>query len=134
MTQFNLFAKYMSEFDDYMSQPWVIDRKLDNNFFDSDFISTLKWVQNEYLGWLMEMTKQQRAFTPFNLHRDPNRVFDLVKGVSPRGLFIDKNYKLFDNRLNKTGGESKLGEKEQQFMELFYLATEKLVKDKFNIE
>lgn len=134
MTQFILFAKYMGEFGDYMSQPWVIDRKLDNNFFDSDFVSTLKWVQNEYLGWLAEMTKQQRAFTPFNLHRDPNRVFDLVKGVSPRGLFFDKNFNLFDNRLNKTGGESKLGEKEQQFMELFYLATEKLVKDKFNIE
>ena len=80
------------------------------------------------------MAGQQRAFAPFNLHRDSNRVFDLVKGNSPRGVFIDKNFKLFDNRLNGTRGESKSGEKEQQFTELFYLATEKLVKEKLNIE
>lgn len=134
LTQFNLFAKYLGEYKGFMSQPWVVDRKFDNNFFDSDFVDTLKKVQSEYLGWLAEMTRQQRAFVPFNLHRDPSRVFDLVKGVPPRGWSIDKNFDLFDNRLNKTGGESKLGEKEQQFMELFYLATEKLVKDKFNID
>lgn len=134
MTQFNLFAKYLGEYTDFKSQPWVVDRKFDNNFFDGDFITTLKLVQSEYLGWLAEMARQQRAFIPFNLHQDPSRVFDLVKGVSPRGWTLDKNFDLFDNRLNKTGGESKLGEKEQQFMELFYLATEKLVKDKFNIE
>ncbi len=134
MTQFLLFAKYLDEYKGYMSQPWVVDRRFDDNFFDSDFISTLKTVQTEYLGWLAEMAGQQRAFAPFNLHRDSNRVFDLVKGNSPRGVFIDKNFKLFDNRLNGTRGESKSGEKEQQFTELFYLATEKLVKEKLNIE
>ncbi|MBO6024648.1 MAG: hypothetical protein J6P83_07340 [Bacteroidales bacterium] len=134
MTQFLLFAKYLDEYRDFMSQPWVVDRKFDDNFFDSDFISTLKTVQSEYIGWLAEMAGQQRAFTPFNLHRDPNRVFDLVKGNSPRGVFFDKNFKFFDNRLNGTRGESKSGEKEQQFAELFYLATEKLVKDKLNID
>lgn len=136
MTQFNLFAKYLDEYSGFKSQPWAIDRGLDGNFFDCDFIDTLKLVQSEYLSWLAEMAGQQRAFTPFSLHRDSSRVFDLVKGVSPSKTWppFDKNFELFDNRLNNTGGESKLGEKEQQFMELFYLATEKLVKDKFNIE
>ena len=135
MTQFNLFAKYLGEHDDFLSQPWAKDRSLDRTFFDNDFISTLKKVQTEYLNWLAEMASQQRAFTPYNLHSDPSRVFDLVKGITPRRILsFDTNYNLFDNRLNSTGGESKTGEKEQQFMELFYLATEKLVKDKFNIE
>lgn len=136
LTQFNLFAKYLDEYTDFKSQPWVKDRGLDGNFFDSDFIDTLKLVQSEFLGWLAEMARQQRAFTPFNLHHDSSRVFDLVKGVSPRVTWppYDRNFDLFDNRLNNTGGESKLGEKEQQFMELFYLATEKLVKDKLNID
>ena len=134
MTQFILFAKYLSEYSGYKSQPWFVDRSFDTNFIDGDFVASLKKIQTEYLGWLAEMDNQQRAFTPFNLHHDPSRVFDLVKGVPSRGWSLDKNYDLFDNRLNKTGGESKLGEKEQQFMELFYLATEKLVKDKFNIE
>lgn len=136
LTQFNLFAKYLDEYTGFKSQPWVVDRGLDGNFFDGDFIDTLKLVQSEYLAWLAEMAGQERAFVPFNLHRDSSRVFDLVKGVAPRTTWplFDKNFNLFDNRLNNTGGESKLGEKEQQFMELFYLATEKLVKDKFNIE
>ena len=134
MTQFNLFAKYLDEYKGFNSQPWVVDRKFDNNFFDSDFITTLKKIQSEYLVWLVEMAGQQRSFAPFYLHRDPNRVFDLVKGVPPRGWYIDRNFGFFDNRLNKTGDESMLGEKEQQFMELFFLATEKIVKDKFNID
>lgn len=135
MTQFMLFTKYMTENSDFLSQPWAKDRSFERSFFESDFMNTLRSVQNEYLNWLAEMTTQGRAFAPFNLHRDSTRVFDLVKGITPRRVVsFDTNYLLFDNRLNKTGGESKSGEKEQQFTELFYLATEKLVKEKFNIE
>ena len=47
--------------------------------------------------------------------------------------FFDKNYDLFNGKLNSTSGTSKFGEKEQQLMELFYLATKDLVKGKFNI-
>lgn len=135
MTQFNLFTKYMNENSSFLSQPWAVDRSLDKSFFEKDFINTLRKIQKEYLNWLSEMTSQQRAFTPFNLHCDPNRVFDLVKGVSPRRLMtIDTNYHLFDNRLNRTVGESKTGEREQQFTELFYLATKRLVEEKLNID
>ena len=135
MTQFNLFAKYLGEYRGYMSQPWVKDRSLDDNFFNGSFVKTLKKVQAQYLKWLEEMAGQQRKFTPFNLHQDPNRVFDLVKGYKVRRLMTpDTNFLLFDNRLNKTRGESFSGEKEQKFMELFYLATQLLVSEKLNIK
>jgi hypothetical protein len=135
MTQFLLFTKYLDENDVFLKIPWAKDRELDKNFFDSDFIRTLQKVQTEYLRWLTEMSVQQRAFTPFNLHKDKKRVFDLVKGVNPRKwLTFDTNYDLFDGCLNGQGGESKSGSKEQQFIELFYLSTQKLVKDKLNIE
>jgi len=59
----------------------------------------------------------------------------LVKGIAPKKLItIDSNYNLFNNRLNGQKGESTIGNKEQQFVELFYKATEQLVKEKFNIE
>jgi hypothetical protein len=137
MTQFNLFSKYISENTElsFLKQPWAKDRSMDKTFFDDDFISTLEKMQHEYLLWLGEMTTQQRAFTPYNLHENSNKVFDLVKGVSPKWLStLDKNFDLFDNRLNKQTGESKTGNKEQQFVELFYLSTQQLVKEKFNIE
>lgn len=141
MTQFLLFAKYLNENDNFLSLPWTKDRSLDKTLFDGDFIRTLKKIQQEYVIWLTEMSAQERAFTPFNLHKDKDKVFDLVKGIKPRvvrnamGIPIaDSNYDLFNNRLNLQSGESKSGKKEQQFMELFYLATQQLVKEKFNIE
>ena len=136
MTQFLLFAKYLNENDNFLALPWAKDRSLDRTFFDGDFIRSIEKVQQEYLLWLKEMTTQQRAFKALKLHKDGNRVFDLVEGIAPKDkLFtVDKNYNLFNSRLNGQGGESKSGEKEQQLVELFYLATQQLVKEKFNIE
>ena len=136
MTQFLLFAKFMDENDNFLAIPWAKDRALDKTFFDGDFIHTLEKVQQEYLLWLAEMTTQQRAFKALNLHTDKSRVFDVVEGVTPKKILstLDSNYDLFNNRLNKQTGESKSGEKEQQFVETFYLATQQLVKEKFNIE
>jgi transcriptional regulator with XRE-family HTH domain len=137
MTQFHLFSKYLGETDesDFLKLPWTKIRSLDKTFFDGDFIKTLKKIQDEYLTWLEEMTLQERAFTPLYLHKDSKKVFDLVKGVKPKRLWwiFDSNYNLFDNRLNGQKGESSTGTKEQQFVELFYLATKQLVREKFNI-
>jgi hypothetical protein len=137
MTQFNLFSKYIGENKEssFLKQPWTKDRGFDKMFFESDFIRNLGKIQEEYLGWLDEMTTQQRAFTPFTLHKNAKKVFDLVKGITTKRLMtLDSNYNLFNNRLNGQGGESKTGNKEQQFVELFYTATQQLVKEKFNIE
>ena len=138
LTQFNLFSKYVIENSDlgFLNQPWAKDRSMEKTFFENDFIRTMEKVQREYIVWLSEMATQQRAFTPFNLHKERDKVFDLVKGVTQKKVFntIDRNYNLFDNRLNKQTGESKTGNKEQQFTELFFLATQHLVKEKFNIE
>lgn len=136
LTQFLLFSKFVNENEEsvYINEPWTKDRELDKTFFGGDFIRLLEKFQSEYLTWLGEMTSQQRAFTPFNLHKDKDKVFDIVKGIVQRRLLtIDANYNLFGNRLNGQKGESKTGNKEQQFTELFYLATEQLVKEKFNI-
>ncbi|ADQ80184.1 hypothetical protein Palpr_2047 [Paludibacter propionicigenes WB4] len=136
MTQFLLFSKFFTENEEsqYLNQPWTKDRELDKTFFDGDFIRTLENFQTEYLAWLGEMARQQRAFTPFHLRKDKDKVFDLVKGITQKKLLtIDANYNLYTNRLNGQKGESKSGAKEQQLTELFYLATEQLVKDKFNI-
>jgi len=134
MTQFLLFAKYFDENDNFLALPWAKDRSLDKTFFDGDFIRTMERMQQEYLSWLKEMTNQQRAFKALKLHKDKHRVFDVIEGVTPKKMLtLDANYDLFNNRLNGQGGESKAGEKEQQFIELFYLATQQLVNDKFNI-
>jgi hypothetical protein len=136
MAQFNLFSKYLLENSDlsFISQPWAKDRSIDKTFFHGDFINTLKRLQQGYIDWLKEMETQQRAFTPFNIHNNSNKVFDLVKGIAPKKLFttLDSNFKLFDNRLSKQTSV-KTGEREFQLLEIFYLATQHLVEEKFNI-
>ena len=149
MTQFMMLAKYLDEANNYLHQPWARDRQLDSTFFNSDFIRNLKRnILDHYRHWLAEMDSQDRKFTPYNIPYDfdnnneiqlkranGHRLFDLVKGVKIRKVAsFDRNYDLFDNRLNSTKDGSKNGSKEQQFMQLFYLATQRLVKEKFNIE
>ncbi|MDR0874448.1 MAG: hypothetical protein LBN27_13455 [Prevotellaceae bacterium] len=135
LTQFLLFSKYKKEVatDDSLKQPFAKDRAFDATFFGSDFIRTLENLQKEYIVWLQEMTTQTRAFTPFHLHENADKVFELVKGVEPkRVMSLDSNYDLCHSRLNKQSKEE--GVKEQQFVELFYKATEILIDEKLNIK
>lgn len=136
MTQFELFAKYMDETDDYLRRPWAKDRQFNQTFFDGDFVKVLKRdILQNYLSWISELSTQDRAFLPFEIHRDSKRVFDLVKGVKQRSLMtLDSNYDLYNKFLDKYSEKIKNGDKSQQFMELFYEATKNLVKEKFNIE
>ena len=138
MIQFNLFSKFLKENNKngFLKNPWAKDRNFDDTFIKSEYIKNLKTIQSEFINWLQEMSTQQRAFTPFNIHENPDKVFHIVKGLDPKNKFLklDKNYDLFNGKLNVQKGESKTGNMEQQFVELFYLATEELVKEKFNIQ
>lgn len=135
MTQFLLFSKYLKEYDDYLNKPWTKDRQMDDTFFNTDYVKALKRFQDQYQGWLHEMTTQDRQFCPFLLHEDKSRVFDIIKGCRPKKLFTtDSNYDLFTNKLNALKKDVAQGSKEQQLMDLFYSATETLSKEKLNIQ
>lgn len=136
MTQFALMAKYLRDNNNYVGQPWTKDREIDNSFVRGQFIRNLSDnILKEYLNWLDEMCSQQRAFAAFETDSNLDRVFNLVKGQEPkRILSFDKNYELFNDRLNAANKSVSEGSKEQQFMELFFLSTERLCKEKLNIE
>ena len=90
---------------------------------------------SEYLTWLDEMNDQQRPFTPYETDNNLDRVFNLVKGQEPKKVFTtDSNYDLFNNRLNIFNKSVTDGNVEQQFIELFWLATERLCREKLNIQ
>ena len=135
MTQFVLFAKYLRDMGDFFGQPWAKDRGIDSSFVQDHFFQNLKNnILLEYLNWLDEMSSQQRAFSPFETGIDNERVFNLIKGQDPKKVAsLDRNYDLFNNRLNIFNRSVTEGEIVQQFMELFYKATEKLCKEKLNI-
>jgi hypothetical protein len=133
LTQFLLFSKYMKDksSDSCRAQPWAKKRSFDHTFFSSSFCKDLKSFQDIFMQWLKEMETHDRKFTPFELKCDSRHVFDLIRNKKPRKIMtLATNYALFDDRLNAI---SPAGNEELQFVELFYKATESLIKDKFNL-
>lgn len=137
LIEFTLFCKYMNEqLRDSLDQPWAKDLKYDRNFIRSSFYNTyLCDFKNAYMEWLEEMNNNTRAFTPFNLIENKNDLFSFVKGEKPAPVFsIDSNYALFDRYLNKKSSKiSRDSSKENIFMELFYMAIDELVHDKYRL-
>ncbi|CDN31798.1 Sll0445 protein [Mucinivorans hirudinis] len=131
LTQFVLFCKHLKERDD-ISQPWRIKRKFDQAFFQSQFVKDVKAIQSDYITWLNEMDDNQRRFSPFELSQT-DKIFEIVKGKKPKKLItkLSSNYGLYDDFLNgqKVNNASS---KEHQLIELFYNATDELVKQKIN--
>ena len=138
LTQFTLFCKYLNEriWDSYKTQPWATDHKFDDKFINTD-IADIAEVKNTYIEWLTEMASNNRAFKPYDLAKKEDKLFELITDEQPaKGIFeLKKNYDLFDSELNSL--QSKVKDEQdkplQSFVELFFLATEKLVKSKFRM-
>lgn len=138
LTAFTLFCKYLNEqILDSKNQPWAKDRGFDDNFLNGEFFQTeLLDIKTAFLEWLNEMSKNYRAFTPYDLRMKKNDVFSMIKGETPaKGMFFSKsNYALFDDKLNAKQDKVKRdASKEQIFIELFYSAIDDLVRTKFRM-
>lgn len=136
MTQMMLFTHYMQKMPvkNYLSQQWSQDNGMNRNFFASDFINNLRYLQKDYEVWLKEMESNNVGFTPFTWNND--KLFDIVNGMTPTKpllQFMKDNYELFDLTLDKKRVSNKSESTEQKFMELFYQSTETLVHDKLNM-
>ena len=108
--------------NNYLKQQWSRENGLDKNFFDSDFIADIRYVQEEYVNWLKEMESNKMGFAPFSWNN--NRLFDIVNGVAPSRpslpllqMFQKGDYEQFDFMLDKKRVSNASGSKEQNFME-----------------
>ena len=137
MTQMILFTHYLQKMSvtNILSQQWSRDNGMDKNFMESDFVGNLHYLQTQYISWLQEMEKNQIGFAPFTWEN--SNLFGIVNGLTPTHSFfswaIKDNYELFDYTLDREHVSNKSEAKEQKFMELFYQATDSLVKKKFNM-
>lgn len=137
MTQMMLFTHYLKKMslNSILGQQWSKDYGLDRNFFASDFVNNLRYVQDDYENWLKEMEDNQVGFAPFTWNN--NNLFDIVNGLTPTKSFFSRfkkdNYELFDKTLDKKHTSNNSEKKEQKFVELFYQSTETLVHDKLNM-
>lgn len=137
MTQMMLFTHYLNKIsvNSILNQQWSRDYSLDRNFFASDFVNNLRYLQKDYETWLKEMGDNQVGFAPFTWNN--NNLFEIVNGQPPSKSYFSHfkkdNYELFDITLDKKHVSNNSETKEQKFTELFYQATESLVQKKLNM-
>lgn len=137
LTQFMFFTHYLSKMkvSNYLKQQWSRNYGLDKNFFDSDFVSSIRYIQEEFVSWLKEMESNKIGFTPFSWNNEI--LFDIVNGVTPSRSFFSffqkGDYEQFDVKLDYKKASNASGTKEQSFMELFFQSTFDLVQNKLNI-
>lgn len=130
LTEMTLLANYLKSHFVYFPALARNPRKLDDRFFSSVFFKELRTFLEEYLKWIGEMQYNNRPLKLFDLMLK-DKPFDIVKGRAPGKVMknINSNYNLFDDRLNRTPVRES-DSAEQMFMDKFYQAIERLVKEK----
>ncbi len=131
MVQFTMMANTLTHKSDiYKSKSFKANKGNFEDFYDSNFYSDLTDFFKKYQGWLKEMRENKRSLLLFNPSCG-DKPFDLVEGVKPKRILSKfSDYNLVTDRLNSAINNCKSNGKENKFLEMFYLATQKLVKEK----
>ena len=141
LVQYFIMHCYLKDVDFTLKskQQWVQDNGFDSNFFNSNFMRNLEFMLNDFEVWLKEMEDNKISFAPFTWNEED--IFKRVKGIEPVkiGVFsklfgAKEKYELFDLTLDKEHRNLPKGlVKQDLFMELFYVTTQKLLNDKLKI-
>lgn len=136
MTQFVLMANcFKDNWNTISTNDLAANGKVsgfNEDLYRSQFVGLLKDFQNNFLTWLAEMKGNKRSLDLFNLECG-DKPFDVVTNVAPRKVkSLKSNYSLFVDRIN--GQVGKLGSKDakDKLMEIYYLATKQLAKEKID--
>lgn len=133
MTQFAMMSNALTfKLATYKSETFAATKKYFKNFFSSAFFNDLYDFFQYYKEWLEEMKRNTRCLDLFNLSCG-NAPFELVVGKKPKKILTKfSNYDLISARLNGAVGHCDSKETEDKFLEMFYIATKGLVKDKLS--
>ena len=134
LTQFILMANCLdNKFDYFSSTAFNANNGNFEELYDGTFMSELRNLLVKYREWLKEMKGNKRSLDLFNLNAG-DKPFDVVTGVKPAKIMsMYSNYDLIIDRLNSSVKKCKSKEQKNKFLEMFYIGTRTLVKDKFKM-
>lgn len=134
LTEFIMMANCLThKYNYYSSKSFNANNDNFTNIYHSSFMSNLRSMLQSYLEWLKEMDGNNRALSLFNL-KVVDKPFDVVNDVSPKRIFSTKSdYDLVTDRLNSAIRKCNSKDECNKFLEMFYLATVKLIGEKFNV-
>lgn len=134
LTQFILMVNCLnSKFDYFSSTAFNANNTNFVDLYDGTFMSELREMFVKYLEWLKEMKENKRSLDLFNL-KTGDKPFDVVTGIKPAKIpCLYSDYNLIIGRLNSAVKKCKSKGMENKFLEMFYIGTKTLVKDKFKM-
>lgn len=133
MVQFVLMANALTHnLGYYSSGTFAANSSNFNNLYNGMFFRDLTDFFELYHQWLAELKENKRALNLFNASCG-EKPFELVTGVTPRKIFsMHSDYDLYTSRLNSAIRSCRSKSTEDKFMEMFYLATRRLVDEKLS--
>ncbi len=133
MVQFTMMANALTyKLDNYRSSTFNANKGNFDDLYSGMFFSDLTSFFARYQEWLKEMRDNKRSLDLFNLNCG-DKPFDLVTGVKAKRIMSRfSNYTLITDRLNSAVRKCKSQGKNDKFLEMFYLGTEQLVKEKLS--
>ncbi len=133
LTEYILMANCLTHKESYYSSK-SFNANNDNfkNLYNTSFFTVLKSMCSSYLKWLEEMKNNKRSLDLFNLS-SADKPFDVVTGRKPKKVLSTKSdYDLVTDRLNSVVKHCDSKDDNGKFLEMFFLGTRKLLKEKFN--
>ncbi len=133
MVQFTMMSNALTyKVDTYKSNSFNANNGNFENLYNSLFFNDLTDFFRNYHEWLKEMRENKRSLYLFNLSCG-DEPFELVEGVKPKRILSKfSDYNLVTDRLNSAVRSCKSNGKANKFLEMFYLGTQKLVKEKLS--
>ena len=106
------------------------DLGLDAHFYSSVFVSQIRLFLESYKSWLDEMKSNVISLNLFDLDKSSSP-YEIVTDIpAKKKWFSSNNWDAYRAALNKA--DVKSTKQEDQFLEMFFSATDKICKDKFN--
>ncbi len=141
LSSYLFFVKYLELKMNYSvsrKQTWTQEgtSKFDENFLSSPFYKTyISGFNSNFLQWLLELSRNKRAFAPFHITITEKNLFQLIRGLQEKkGFFLKKNLDAFDTELNSYVRKIPSDmNKENKLIILFENAIQNLLYKKYEI-
>lgn len=133
LTEFIMMGNCLTDkFNYYSSKSFNANNDNFKDIYSSPFMSYLVNICEDYKQWLREMKGNKRSLDLFNLNTK-DKPFKVVTGRKAKKVLSTKSdYDLVTDRLNSAIKKCHSKKDADKFLEMYFLGTEKLIKEKFN--
>lgn len=133
LTEFIMMCNCLTDkYSYYSSKSFNANNDHFKGLYNSSFMSYLVSMCGDFKEWLREMKGNKRSLDLFNLNTN-DKPFEVITGRKAKKVLSTKSdYDLVSDRLNSSVKKCRSKEDYDKFLEMYFLGTERLIKEKFN--